>query len=434
MKTGKISILLVPLIIGAGVFVLLWSGLSHTHASASETGSELASTLDRGEDPIIVTGSSLPVFEGKPIDELVLYSYAEGSWSPIPFQIDERTNDVTGTYVIFDDGLLDANDELVFMAKDAGYSAGQMWPDDLEARQNPRQMIIASDPLDAGANGWAYLYRSTTLATNPDNYVDWDETLQSVTAVSYTASFNPSSFVGLADLTVNGNGIDILDRQKIRLQAFIFNFNEEDLINFITPTISIPVIGSVRGVANGGQFNVSIYGARLDFSVSLDATGLPLSIDEIRTSFDLNNPALTGISHFYNSNGSDETIDGVPDAVASSPPIDWYQVSGAPGGLVVVIPEADPGGGTVTNYYKDDSNFDPNDTGDGMSYGDTGLVISDPGDLVQFSLSIYALPLDSLANVGLDYFDRSINPLSTTTSVQFFGAGKIFVPVIINPA
>ena len=100
MKTGKISILLVPLMIGVGVLVLLWSGLSHTNASASESFSELASTLDRGEDPIIVTGSSLPVFVGKPIDELVLYSYAEGSWSPIPFQIDERTNDITGTYVI----------------------------------------------------------------------------------------------------------------------------------------------------------------------------------------------------------------------------------------------------------------------------------------------------------------------------------------------
>ena len=69
-----------------------------------------------------------------------------------------------------------------------------------------------------------------------------------------------------------------------------------------------------------------------------------------------------------------------------------------------------------------------------MSYGDTGLVISDPEDLVQFSLSIYALPLDSLANVGLDYFDRAITPLSTTTSVQFFGGSTIFAPVILNPA
>jgi hypothetical protein len=128
------------------------------------------------------------------------------------------------------------------------------------------------------------------------------------------------------------------------------------------------------------------------------------------------------------------TIDGVPDVVSSSPPIDWYQVSGTPGGLVVVISEADPGGGAVTNYYKDDSNFDPNDTGDGMSYGDTGLVISDPEDLVQFSLSIYALPPDSLTNVGLDYFDRAITPLTTTTGVQFFGGGKIFAPVIVNPA
>ena len=88
--------------------------------------------INRPQDPIIVTGANLSAHGGAPVNELVLYAYQAGAWTPIPFQIDERTNDITGTYVISDDGLLDANDELVFMAADTGDSVNNNsnWPND----------------------------------------------------------------------------------------------------------------------------------------------------------------------------------------------------------------------------------------------------------------------------------------------------------------
>jgi hypothetical protein len=66
---------------------------------------------------------------------------------PIPFQIDEVN--ISGTYVISDDGLLGNRDELVFMARsDAGDSASAAdWPVDAAARLNPRYAITVTDPL-----------------------------------------------------------------------------------------------------------------------------------------------------------------------------------------------------------------------------------------------------------------------------------------------
>jgi hypothetical protein len=434
MKPAKKGLLLLSITVGAGLWFTIWAGLENAGASKGSSPVSLRSTLDRDEDPIVVAGVDFPGFDGDPIAELILYTFSEGIWSPIPFQIDERLDDSIGTYVNYEDGLLDANDELAFMAKDAGQTAGLEWPDDPEARQYERYQVTASDPLNPGDNGYAYLFRSTTLPTSTASYVDWNETLQTVTAVSYTAAFNPASFVGLADLTVNNTGTDILDRQKTRVDTLILDLDEEDLINFITPTISIPVTGPVRGVANGGAFNVSIYGARLDFSVSLDTTIVPIDIDEIRTSFDLNDPAVVGITTFYDSNVSALIIDVTPDVVDPSPRFDWFQVSGSPGGIVAVIPAADAGGGTIANYYKDDDTFDPGDTGDGLSYGDSGLTIVDPGAIVQFSLAMYVLPPDSTANVGAGYFDRATTPLTAATAVQYFGGSTVFMPHIIKPA
>jgi hypothetical protein len=378
-----------------------------------------------------VAGANLPDLNSRPVDELALYAFDGGGWSPIPFQIDERTNDITGTYVISEDGLLDANDELVFMAKDAGQLAGAEWPADVEARQNVRYRIEARDPLDPGASGWAYLYRSTTLPADPTTYVHWDEPQQTATAVSYTASFSPSAFVGLADLTINGNGVDILDRQKTRITAFILTFTEEDLAAFITPTISIPVVGPVRGVTNGGGLNISIYGERLEFTIPFDTSAVPLPVDSLRISLDLNDPSVTGIVNYYDSNGTMAIIDGSPDTVPASPLMDWYQASGTTGGLFVAFPSLNTDGGTASNYYKDDSQLDPADTGDGRSYGDTGLSVANPGDLVELSLVSYILPPGTVDNVGASYFDRTTNPLTAVANAQFFN--DVFLPVILGP-
>lgn len=414
---GRIS---VPVLLGLSLFAAVWFDLRDAGAGALFPQTVSSSTLGRPEDPVVVAGANFSILISQPVDELALYAFDSGGWSPIPFQIDERANDITGTYVISEDGLLDANDELVFMAKDAGQLAGAGWPADVEAQQNVRYGIEARDPLDPGASGWAYLYRSTTLPADPTTYVHWDEPQQVATAVSYTASFSPSAFVGLADLTINGNPVDILDRQKTRVTAFILTFTEEDLIAFVTPTISIPVVGPIRGVANGGGFNLSIYGERFEFSIAFNTSALPLTIDNLRTSLDLNDPSLTGIANYYDSNGAMAKIDGSPDTVPAGPLMDWYQASGATGGLFVAFPTLNTGGGTASNYYKDDSQLDLADTGDGRSYGDTGLSVANPGNVIELSLVSYILPPGTVDNVGASYFERTTNPLTAVANAQFF--------------
>jgi hypothetical protein len=264
--------------------------------------------------------------------------------------------------------------------------------------------------------------------------VEWNEVLQTVTAVSYTASFT-ADFIGISDLTVNGNGVDILDRQKTRVSAFVLTLDEEDLATLIDPTIDIPVVGQVRGVANGGAFNISIYGARLDSDVIFDTSISPFPVDDIRNSLDMNDPTVTGVTNYFNSNGVSVPIDGVNDAVATTPRIDWFQASGAAGGMVVAFPTVNAGGGTVTNYYKDDSAIDNDDTGDQRSYSDSGLFIDNPGTVIEFSLVTFFLPPNSTTSVGQSYFDRINNPLTATTITQLFGvedAFEVFLPAVLN--
>jgi hypothetical protein len=384
-----------------------------------------------------VTGANLAAHSGAPVNELVLYAYQAGVWTPIPFQIDERTNDITGTYVISDDGLLDANDELVFMAADAGDSVSNNsnWPNDAASQAYPRYAIQVTDPLSLGSEAWAYLYRSATLTRSNNSYVTWNQAAQVMTATSYIAAFDPANFVGLASLKLNGNPADILDRQKIRVKPPIpIVLTEASLTAFIPPTITLSVVGPVRAVRNDSALNLALYGLRLDFDVLFDLSTLGgFGIEFIRNSLDLN-PVMSG-STYYDSNNTTALINGAPDTVPTTPRVDWYQViSGtSPGGFVLTVPSINPSGGTVSNYYKDDSAIDSDDTGDKQSYGDAGLIIDNPGQLIQFRQVAYILPTSTTTNVGSIYFNRVNNPLVATTAIQHFGFDfGTFLPAILK--
>ena len=94
----------------------------------------------------------------------------------------------------------------------------------------------------------------------------------------------------------------------------------------------------------------------------------------------------------------------------------------------------DAGGGTVTNYYKDDGAIDLDDTGDQRSYGDTGLIVANPGSILTLSLVTYVLPPGTLGNVGSDYHQRINNPLLATTVAEFFSTDRVYLPVILKPS
>jgi len=118
-------------------------------------------TIKRVDDPVTVQGADLKPFLGKPISNLRLVIWKDGKFVPAPYQIDERHP--SGEWVFpegekpekdVDGGLVDKNDELAFMAKDAG--------DEAPAGKKPEGAgagvkISLRDPVDGGT-GYAYLF------------------------------------------------------------------------------------------------------------------------------------------------------------------------------------------------------------------------------------------------------------------------------------
>jgi hypothetical protein len=428
-----------------GLVMVCWLVANLQRASATTTA------VHRSQDPVVLTGADFPAFDTVPLDELVLSVYQTDSWQPVPFQVDEVT--ITGTYVVSDDGLFDANDELVFMGIDGGEVVTETnWPDDLQARLNPRYLITVTDPLSPTDMTWVYLYRSTTLTRTSESYVSWDEAEQTVTAVSYTLSFSPSQFAGIANLYLNGQPADVLDRQKIRISGVLgtpplqipFNITEEDISQLlnIPVTITLPIAGPIRAIGGAESQSAALYGAQARFVVSFPLTdtvisGLPAHFDEVRVSLDLNDPAISGMApaSFYDNNGTNVSVDGSPDTVSTTPPLSWWQTSGAVGGWVSVQ-EIDPANGTLTNYYLDNSTVNPNDTGDGRSYGDTGFHIEDPNGEISIAQTLYVLPAGT-GNVGAVYLARANTPLTAETAEETFEFPEppgilLFLPVVIK--
>jgi hypothetical protein len=423
---------------------VMLAGLNAAQARATTLLAPRAVTaLDRVEDPVVITGSLLPAFDGVPLPELAVYAYRSGDWQAVPFQIDEVS--ITGTYVISDDGLLDANDEVVFMAGDAGEPvSAALWPADVQARLKSRYAITVSDPLSASQQAWVYLYRSTTLTRSNAIYVNWTQNVQTAAALSYTAAFSPTRFLGLADLYINGNGVDILDRQKIRVELLggFIKFNEEGLLSLNPATLTLPITGPIRAATGEGALRAAFYRSRIDFDVQFDLSGLgAIQPDFIRTSFDWISPTSSGLKTYYDNNTpAGVAIDGVPDAISTTPRLNWFQVNGeaaGPGGLVMAFPRLDARGGTVLNYYRDNGALDANDTGDQRSFGDSGLRINGPyaaPAIISFTLTTYVLPPGSSTNVGAGYFARAAQPLQIESTVQCYApAGsclRIHLPLV----
>lgn len=128
-------------------------------------------TLRRPEEPVVVLGASLPRLKGVHKDRLRLYAVREGRLAPIPFQLDERTPE--GNYCWtegpdpvkdVDEGRVDDDDELVFMASDAGDRA----PADLAAPAGAgvREEIELADPR-TGEHGWVYAYAFADSSGEP---------------------------------------------------------------------------------------------------------------------------------------------------------------------------------------------------------------------------------------------------------------------------
>ncbi|MFQ5459495.1 MAG: hypothetical protein ACE5EL_01755, partial [Anaerolineae bacterium] len=139
----------------------------------SGAGARAHGVPGRLSEPIVLTGADLAPFAGAARSQLWAYAYDHGAWERFRVQMDER--DAGGAIVAAEDGVLDANDEVVFMADLVGQRRDpDGWPIGI-AREHPAAEVRITDPLVPGYDGYVYLFYSSSgpeMAFQP--LVTWD--------------------------------------------------------------------------------------------------------------------------------------------------------------------------------------------------------------------------------------------------------------------
>ena len=393
----------------------------------------------------------------------------DSGWVQIPVQVDERavvdfadiynhlggvTESVTalqytdaGTYTGADpDATLDANDEIVFMAADAG-DRPPIFSDPAGVVPGSGVQIEIGDPLDAG-EGTVYLFeRSGGLDPGAGaNYADYQFDLvagdypddydiangpnpenSTVTTAYYTLHLIDRWIVDeMHVLAGSADGADILDRRK-HLFAPAVCIRSEDTFASGEGAFVVNKNGPVRGIrsllgANSGpltQETLFFYAQREDVVTDLRVH----AISGVMDFFDYN-PAATGMTYRNSLNTEGVAIDGDPDGVTAGLP-DWELVTGDHGSLIMVGRMDTDASITLTSFYEDDDTSPTTQcTGDADAYGSSGLWVTSaipntdptnpPANFLTGRRTIYyEAPGATIADAELRA-DFANNPLETT--------------------
>ncbi len=424
--------------------------------------------LSRNLEPVVLRGDMLPGLTGIQVSEVFVYAYdgTGGSWSQIPFQIDEVGSNGQGSasFFIADDGLWDEDDELVFMAMDAGDRADSVWIDDLSSQAFDRYEIEVLNPLAAEERAWVYVYRSTTLTFDAGvaDYVDWFASQTDspgedlVRSRFYEMQHARNGFPKDLSITAEGGGSgqDLIDLLKLRaLLDLPFPFSDipitENQIQFIAAeNDSVRILdGRIRVIreieaslvpaAFIGPLAFSTpplfyypYSHAFDIEIPElpEVAGLSLSINSGRLSIDLNANAAGMTFVSANNPAPGFPVDGAPDSPVLTidnvlPDGNWIFIGGQQGTIVHLFPISTAVGGARALYYRDNSSNDDNDTGDRQSFADTGIELLDGvTPPVLFRYRGYFLAGGQSSEVGARVATFETNPLQNMSQAQSFGA------------
>ncbi|NUO83785.1 hypothetical protein HUU05_27225, partial [candidate division KSB1 bacterium] len=205
--------------------ILCFSGIGVIDLSAQQK------SLTRRYDPIVFEAyKSSAAMYGLPIAELTAYRYdaAQDRFEVIPFQVDEKEDTSPYSYFKGADGLIDSNDEIVFMPEDAGDRAGtDKWLNDAGAIGDARTEIEIVDPLDPTKKAWVYVFRNVTNPPVAASYMSYVAAPQNtgadtVKGASYVAAHNAKNGMPNYGRIVQANGSltpDLIDHLKLRING-----------------------------------------------------------------------------------------------------------------------------------------------------------------------------------------------------------------------
>jgi len=399
---------------GCGLALLLAVAAS---SSAGATG------LSRDRDPVVMTGAELPGLVGVAPSDVVAFRRASGAWVQIPVQVDERVvvsfgqiyggllaspalttaYADAGSYTGADaDPLIDADDEVVWMARDAGGHAASTAPLPAGVLADSGVEVRMTDPL-TGDEGWVYLFeRSGGLDPSAGaDYVDYQFDLlagsypgdydlsvgpnpenSSITTALYATHFSDRWIRDATQVFAGGaSGADLLDRHK-NLFAPGDCSRSEDTFSTCEGAFVANRDGPVRAIrsylgANSGPVTQRLhrfYEGRQDVTTFLRVH----AINGILDVYDYS-AAASGMTYANSLNPAGVAVDGVPDALAPGAPL-WELVTGLQGTLVIVpalVTDIAPL--PLTSYYGDDTTpSNPQCTGDAFEYAQSGLWIQVP--------------------------------------------------------
>lgn len=449
-------------------------------------GPAAAAPLARPADPVVLTGANLPSMVNGPRGNIVGFRWTGSAWAQLPIQIDERAvvnfgkiyNNPSASFygsavglvnqLVYTSGAtwtgndpntkFDADDELAFMARDAGsQSPGGSRPAGTAVGTGVQ--VRVTDPLDLGAEGFVYLYRKSTGSPLKQgasaHYVKYSFRLSSggykatysltglnnpenslVTGATYRHHFANRWLSDRLEVTAPGaTGVDILDRHKALFAPGNCG-RSEDTFDATGPAGSaegafvVNKLGAVRAIrsyvgANSGpstQRTHVFYDRREDIRTDLRVHAIPQIMDFMDYS-----SAAINMTYRNDFNQVGVTIDGIADTVTAGA-ASWEQVTGGQGTVNLVGTLSTTWTpASVTSYYLDAVTPPVTQcTGDSAAYGSSGQFINsalpntDPAtggtDHLVGARTLYFESPGGTAADGIARRNQVVFPLTTTVT------------------
>lgn len=345
-------------------------------------------------EPIVMAGENIPVLTGEDVQAIRLYAInTAGKLHPIPFQIDEKISklrpniegealfDMSKPKYVLDgdedkDKSFDKDDELVFMAFDAGIKA-----DEGSINLGQKKFVeIAVMPEASSVTLYAYalVFDGAPPEYSSTKYVSYYASTDTVQSDKYRVGYPELNALNFDEIAIpqsnNGNNEDFIDAFKSRVlisimwNVLMYSLDDNDAINNLVgvKTGPIRIIRRVDAQIEGYMFVIKKFKInqiyyrdffQMNIGTSSGWNGPKGSfVADISWTVDLNEKAR-GMKFINSENPNPVTIDGIlseDEKSMSYGPWDWNAVTGDPGTMIMSYfqPEASRTYGDL--YYMDD--------------------------------------------------------------------------------